>query len=75
PFTVARLSITVSQLVITHLRPVITEDPALFTNSPPPCRLGHTALDDCTQHSHSEQHAYSEAPNTPPPSKTLPAHS
>ncbi|CAI9609894.1 unnamed protein product, partial [Staurois parvus] len=45
---------------------------ALFTNSPPPYRLGHTALDGCAQHSHPEQGAYSEAATH---SKTLPAHS
>ncbi|CAI9599194.1 unnamed protein product, partial [Staurois parvus] len=42
---------------------------ALFTNSPPSCQLGHTALDVCAQHSHPEQCAYSEAPTHCPPVK------
>ncbi|CAI9561256.1 unnamed protein product [Staurois parvus] len=41
----------------------------LFSNSPPPCQLRHTALDGCAQHSHSKQ--YRQCPLL----KTLPAHS
>ncbi|CAI9563129.1 unnamed protein product, partial [Staurois parvus] len=32
----------------------------MFTNSPPPCQLGHNALDGCAQHSHPEQCDYRE---------------
>ncbi|CAI9569861.1 unnamed protein product, partial [Staurois parvus] len=37
----------------------------LFTNSPPPCQLRHTALSSVITVKHRH----------PPPSKTLPAHS
>ncbi|CAI9552916.1 unnamed protein product, partial [Staurois parvus] len=33
----------------------------LFTNSPSPCRLKHSALDGCAQHSHPQQCDYSES--------------
>ncbi|CAI9588693.1 unnamed protein product, partial [Staurois parvus] len=43
--------------------------PVCKQHSPPPCWLGHTALDGCAQHSHPEQCDYSKAHTHSPPVK------